>query len=66
LVAAFTERLPKTLLEQLAPTGRLIVPLGSTDSQHLVLLTKDKNGEIDRRILIGCRFVPLIEGENPL
>jgi protein-L-isoaspartate(D-aspartate) O-methyltransferase len=64
LVAAFSERVPKVLLEQLAPGGKMIIPLGPADSQVLVLITKDKNGEIERQTLVACRFVPLIEGET--
>jgi protein-L-isoaspartate(D-aspartate) O-methyltransferase len=61
LVAAFSEKVPKALLEQLSKGGKLIIPLGPPDEQLLVLISKDKNGEIEHKTLISCRFVPLIE-----
>jgi protein-L-isoaspartate(D-aspartate) O-methyltransferase len=61
LVAAFSEALPKLLFSQLAVGGRMIIPLGPENNQRLVLISKDLNGGQRRRILDGCRFVPLVE-----
>ena len=62
LVAAAPATVPPALLEQLAPGGRLVIPVGSTaDNQELQLWTKDAaTGALDRKVLMLVRFVPLI------
>ena len=59
IVAAAAPRLPRALIDQLAPGGRLIVPVGSRSEQNLVKVIKTPTGEITRS-LSACRFVPLI------
>lgn len=58
-VAAAAAAVPPALVEQLAEGGRMIIPLGTPDTQELVLVSK-RDGEIQRSRLDGCRFVPLI------
>lgn len=60
LVAAAAERIPTSLVEQLSLGGRMVIPVGDTPVQNLVLLIKDKQN-IEEESLCGCRFVPLIE-----
>ncbi len=53
-------RVPKPLLEQLKPGGRMILPQGSPYGvQYLILITKDKEGNIRRSKVMGVRFVPM-------
>jgi protein-L-isoaspartate(D-aspartate) O-methyltransferase len=60
MVTAASEEIPPPLIEQLAPDGRLVMPVGSrTGAQWLTLLAKDEDGEISRRVLLPVRFVPL-------
>jgi protein-L-isoaspartate(D-aspartate) O-methyltransferase len=59
LVSAAAPEVPRPLLEQLAPGGRLIAPLGDLDEQMLVLLTEE-NGRLLRRDITPVRFVPLM------
>jgi protein-L-isoaspartate(D-aspartate) O-methyltransferase len=59
LVTAATPAVPDPLLEQLAPSGRLIAPVGGHGVQELELCTRLAAG-IDRRPLISVVFVPLI------
>jgi protein-L-isoaspartate(D-aspartate) O-methyltransferase len=61
-VAAFGSRVPKRLLAQLAPGGRLLVPLGQADRQDLILFRKTASLQITSRRILPCRFVPLIGG----
>ena len=63
LVTAAAERVPQTLLDQLADDGVMLLPLGPQDgSQHIVKLTKSQTG-IEREDLIPVRFMPLLPGQ---
>jgi protein-L-isoaspartate(D-aspartate) O-methyltransferase len=64
IVTAAAEDIPSALVEQLAPAGKLVLPLGPHDSaQHLVKFSKSANGELSREELIAVRFVPLLPGQ---
>jgi len=58
LVTAASVRVPPPLLEQLAPGGRLVVPLG-TEFQNLVLIEKTEDGRLRRYEMHPVRFVPM-------
>jgi len=60
LVAAASPDVPAPLLEQLAPGGRLILPLGDRMNQALVVGTKLPDGGLQTRVVSDVRFVPLI------
>lgn len=53
------------LIDQLAPGGRLIVPMGPENSdQILVQVDKTLDGKIKQRSLISVVFVPLTDKER--
>ena len=58
VVAAAPEEVPPPLIEQLAPGGRLVIPVGR-HFQDLLLITKQADGSIDRKMITGVRFVPM-------
>jgi protein-L-isoaspartate(D-aspartate) O-methyltransferase len=61
IVAAAAPRIPEPLVGQLAPGGRLVIPIGDLTSQELVILERPLNGAAVReRRVGGVRFVPLI------
>jgi protein-L-isoaspartate(D-aspartate) O-methyltransferase len=62
-VAAAAPDVPHQLGEQLAESGRMVVPAGSYDEQELRLITKT-GGQLSTRIAAHCRFVPLRGGEG--
>jgi protein-L-isoaspartate(D-aspartate) O-methyltransferase len=63
LVACASPELPSALLDQLAPEGRLIIPLGSAADEHQDLRVYERhNGEVSSRSLFPVRFVPLRTG----
>ena len=63
IVTAAAETLPQTLLDQLAPGGVMILPLGSHEgAQHIIKLTKSETGT-QRENLIPVRFVPMLPGQ---
>jgi len=57
LVTAAPAEIPRPLLDQLAPGGRLVIPLGR-GSQDLVLVTRSGD-ELERRSVLPVRFVPM-------
>ena len=50
--------IPDALVDQLAPGGRLVAPVGD-DRQRLVVLEKDADGDVSRRTEGRVRFVPM-------
>jgi protein-L-isoaspartate(D-aspartate) O-methyltransferase len=63
LVTAAADTVPPALLEQLAPGGRLVMPVGDPAThQELVLIQKDAAGRLASRQLVPVRFVPLLRG----
>ena len=58
-VTAAAPAVPATLLEQLRPGGRLVIPVGSRREQELVVVTPTADG-VQQRWLTACRFVPLL------
>ncbi|MEE8144612.1 MAG: protein-L-isoaspartate(D-aspartate) O-methyltransferase [Kiloniellales bacterium] len=72
VTAAAFRRVPPALLEQLAPGGRLAIPVersasrfrlfGSAGEQELLLVTKDEDGNVSERCMLPVAFVPLVEG----
>jgi len=61
IVTCAPERIPAPLLEQLAPGGRMVIPVGPRRGvQELVLVEKDQRGNVHKRRLMPVRFVPLV------
>ena len=60
LVAAAAPDVPPTLVDQLTPGGRLLIPIGDRERQTLTLVTRTENGEYEQEAVTGCVFVPLI------
>jgi protein-L-isoaspartate(D-aspartate) O-methyltransferase len=59
LVAAATREVPRPLIEQLAPNGALVLPLGEADLQGLARIRRGRDGlQVD--YFGECRFVKLI------
>jgi protein-L-isoaspartate(D-aspartate) O-methyltransferase len=60
LVAAASPEVPSPLIEQLAPGGRLVIPLGRASDEHQDLRLYERHGdELTSRSLFPVRFVPL-------
>ena len=65
LAAASGSHVPQPLIDQLAPGGALVMPLGQPgDVQRLVKLTKERDGRVQRSDLGAVRFVQLIGEEG--
>lgn len=60
IVTAAAEDVPKELMEQLAPGGAMIIPVGPPSVQELQFITKDLEGKAMSRTIEKVRFVELI------
>jgi protein-L-isoaspartate(D-aspartate) O-methyltransferase len=64
IVTAAASHIPQPLIEQLKPDGRMVIPVGRPHLyQELALVTKDKDGELNIKDVLGVAFVPL-QGER--
>ncbi|MBA3894209.1 MAG: protein-L-isoaspartate(D-aspartate) O-methyltransferase [Gemmatimonadales bacterium] len=59
LVAAASPEIPAPLIEQLAPEGRMVIPLGDRTNQTLTLVRQEGN-ELRTTTVADVRFVPLL------
>ena len=63
IVTAAATHIPKALVEQLKPGGRLVIPVGLPSfHQELMLVEKNQNGETQVTSVLGVAFVPLVDG----
>ena len=63
IVTAAAAHVPPPLVEQLAPGGLLVIPVGEQFAvQMLLLVRKRENGEVSVRQILPVRFVPLTGG----
>lgn len=61
VVTAAPRKVPRALLEQLAPGGRMVVPVGGDDVQELQVYDRTSEG-FDMQTVEYVRFVPLLNG----
>src|SRR5580765_1609478 len=60
IVTAAADHIPQPLIEQLAPKGRMVIPVGSRHGiQDLLVITKDAEGRTVTKRTVEVRFVPL-------
>jgi protein-L-isoaspartate(D-aspartate) O-methyltransferase len=64
IVTAAPQKIPEPLVDQLAPGGRMVIPVGGF-FQELKVFTREKDGTISEKVIIPVRFVPMTgEVEN--
>lgn len=63
IVTAGAPTITSELLEQLAPLGKMVIPVGNKEEQCMYLIEKDLDNGIIQKKLTNFQFVPLI-GEN--
>ena len=59
MVTAGSPDIPPALVDQLAEGGRMVIPIGDSFSQELVVVRKQR-GKVEKENICGCVFVPLI------
>jgi protein-L-isoaspartate(D-aspartate) O-methyltransferase len=63
IVTAAPPDVPQALVEQLAPGGRMVVPVGER-RQQLKVISKGEDGELREENLLPVRFVPMVHGDS--
>lgn len=59
IVTAAASKIPPSLIQQLKPGGRMIIPIGEPlVVQHLTLVEKNQQGNIETRNILPVAFVP--------
>ena len=65
IVTAAPDQIPPPLIQQLAPGGRLVVPVGSDPrAEVLTVLEKGSDGTLTSRQVIPVRFVPFTRSQD--
>lgn len=62
-VGAAAPNVPQALIDQLAPGGRLVIPVGKF-SQELMQYDKAQDGKVSHKALYGVMYVPLTSREQ--
>jgi protein-L-isoaspartate(D-aspartate) O-methyltransferase len=60
MVTAGAPAVPDVLTAQLAPNGRMVIPVGNEEEQQLLRIERHADGTLETTVSVGCRFVPLI------
>jgi protein-L-isoaspartate(D-aspartate) O-methyltransferase len=60
VVSAAADEVPTQLIAELAPGGRMVMPVGDEGGQELLVGDKSSTGEIAWRRSVACVFVPLV------
>ena len=61
MVTAAPDLIPPSLLQQLKPNGKMVIPSGIPDQQQLLLVEKNEHGRISTREILAVRFSELEE-----
>lgn len=66
IITAAATHLPKALIDQLKPGGRMVIPVGLPYMpQELILVEKDKKGKVQARDVLSVAFVPMTGSAQP-
>lgn len=63
IVTAAPREIPEALLAQLAPGGRMLVPVGESRQQELIMIHRDGD-DFEQTVLEQVKFVPLLSGKT--
>lgn len=60
IVTAGAPFVPEDLVKQLKVGGRMVIPVGDSDKQKMILITKKSEDDIEQKLLGDFSFVPLL------
>ena len=61
IVTAAAPEIPQALIDQLSENGRLVIPVGESNSVQELMLIVKKKGKVETKRLAPVRFVPLVK-----
>jgi protein-L-isoaspartate(D-aspartate) O-methyltransferase len=64
MVTAAPDLIPPSLINQLKPGGKMMIPAGLSDNQQLILVEKSANGRLSTREILPVRFSQLEGAES--
>ena len=64
LVSAGARSVPQGLVEQLAPNGRIAIPVGDENGQFLLVGRRNGSGDVAWEKRMACLFVPLVTSDR--
>lgn len=64
IVTAGAPFIPPKLVEQLKPGGIMVIPVGEGESQKMMRISKDKDGNVKEEEVGDFVFVPMLTGKN--
>ncbi len=64
IVTAAPELIPQSLIYQLAPGGRMVIPAGLAQAQQLILVVKDSHDKVSTRDVLPVRFSQLEQADE--
>lgn len=64
IITAAAPYIPDALVEQLKNGGIMVAPVGGDEGQKMMLITKDKEGNISQKEMGDFSFVPMLQGKN--
>nr|VFK80163.1 MAG: protein-L-isoaspartate(D-aspartate) O-methyltransferase [Candidatus Kentron sp. SD] len=62
MVTAAPTEVPRVLLEQLAPDGRMVIPIGTDKRAQKLLMISRSGNYFDEKIIEDVVFVPMLSG----
>ena len=65
IATAAPDLIPAPLIHQLRPGGRMVLPVGLPDDQHLIVVDKDSDGRLTTKEVLQVRFSLLDDPEQP-
>jgi protein-L-isoaspartate(D-aspartate) O-methyltransferase len=63
LITAAASDIPQTLIDQLKPGGIIVAPVGTTDLQNMLRITKNADGTLKKEDFGYYRFVPMLRNK---
>ena len=64
LVTAAAPFIPPKLIEQLKPGGKMVIPVGESNVQRMLRITKLQDESVREEVFDNFSFVPMVEGRN--
>ncbi|MGE0746919.1 MAG: protein-L-isoaspartate O-methyltransferase, partial [Rhodospirillales bacterium] len=64
MVTAAPDLIPASLIHQLKPGGRMVIPAGFAEAQQLMVVDKGADGRVRTREVLAVRFSELVVGED--